>query len=119
MKQNEVKQNTQDDSIVLKTKNNIELRAPEVQITNSDSRYIPSKIRNEIRLRSGDQCEYVDPAIQRRCSCKTKLEFDHIIPFMLGGQNSYENLRQYCSNHNKLSAIKQYGSKHMNQFLKN
>ena len=106
VKKNEVKQITKN-----------ELRAPEHSDPNS--RYIPAKIKNEIRLRSGDQCEYVDLNTQRRCSCKTKLEFDHIIPFMLGGQSSYENLRHYCPNHNKLSAIKQYGEQHMNPYFKN
>jgi 5-methylcytosine-specific restriction endonuclease McrA len=106
------------------------LRAPEVKnksnsnkattsTTNTHSRYIPYRIKNEIRLRSGDQCEYVDSNTQRRCPCKTKLEFDHVVPFSLGGQSTFENLRHYCTSHNKLSAIRQYGATHMSQFLKN
>jgi len=123
VKRNEVKQNTAPSS-----KHENELRAAEVKSKTKssseyspdvDSRYIPARVKNEIRLRSGDQCEFVDQSTQRRCTCKTKLEFDHIIPFMLGGQTSYENLRHYCPSHNKLSAIKHYGGQHMNPFLKN
>lgn len=108
------------------------LRAPEVENkqgsnvektilknTSTNSRYIPYPIRNEIRLRSGDRCEYIDPESKRRCPCKTRLEFDHVVPFSLGGQSTFENLRHYCASHNKLSAIRQYGAAHMSQFLKN
>ncbi len=121
VKKSEAKQIPQKDSAMSTSKG---LRAPEVSRSSDSapvhsSRYIPIKIKNEIRLRSGDQCEYVNSTTQRRCSSKTNLEFDHITPFMLGGKNTYENLRHYCSNHNKLSAIKQYGSLHMSEFLKN
>lgn len=104
------------------------LRTPKVQENSnafnsnsltSQSRYISAKIRNEIRARSGDQCEYVDSVTKRRCQCRIKLEFDHVIPYALGGQTSFENLRHYCSAHNKLSAIRHFGQLHMNPFLKN
>ncbi len=101
--------------------NEIELPAPEVKthIAEDDSRYIPTHIRTKIRLRSGDQCEFVDHSTQRRCNCKTKLEFDHIIPYSLGGQTTFENLRHFCSSHNKLSAIRQFGRSHMSLYLNN
>lgn len=102
------------------------LRAPEVTHSNSEvsntrsthSRFILSGIKNKVRLRSGDRCEYVDPNTQRRCQSKMKLEFDHIVPFSLGGQSTFENLRHLCASHNKLSAIRQFGSSHMKQYLK-
>lgn len=94
------------------------LRAREVE-KKSNSRYIPHSLRNEIRIRSGDQCEYIDPESKRRCTCKTRLELDHIIPFMLGGQSTLENLRHYCPAHNRFAAIQQFGYEHMKPFLKN
>ncbi len=84
-----------------------------------DSRYIPASVKNAIRIRSKDQCEYIDQSSQKRCECKIRLEFDHIIPFSMGGQSTIENLRHYCSAHNKLSAIRQFGVSHMQQYLKN
>ena len=85
----------------------------------ADSRYISVVTKNKIRLRSGDQCEFIDPTSKKRCDCKTKLEFDHIIPYLLGGQTTFVNLRHYCSAHNQLSAIRQFGLSHMDPFLKN
>ena len=83
------------------------------------SRHIPAGIRYAIRIRSGDQCEYIDPTTGRRCDCRTQLEFDHIIPFALGGDHSPENLRHFCRAHNQLAAIQFFGMDHMRAFLKN
>ncbi len=91
----------------------------ESQSTLAKTRHIPAGIRYAIRIRSGDQCEYIDPATARRCDCRTQLEFDHIIPFALGGDHSLENLRHFCRTHNQLAAIQFFGMDHMRAFLKN
>ena len=88
-------------------------------VTNPKSRYISINIRNRIRLRSGDQCEYIDSISKRRCNCKTKLQFDHITPYSFGGLTAFENIRHYCVSHNQLSAIRQFGREHMQPFMKN
>ena len=112
-----------------KSKTRPELPAQKVLLTPSPtksdtqnlpvSRYIPLKVRHQIRLRSGDQCEYIDSISQHRCNCKIKLEFDHIIPFSVGGLSNIKNLRHYCSSHNKLAAIRYFGRDKMQRFLKN
>lgn len=82
------------------------------------SRYIPIAIRNQIRLRSGDRCEYRDPASQRRCESRSGLEFDHILPFGKGGTNDVENLRHSCPSHNLFHAIGTYGEAKMKPYLR-
>lgn len=56
-------------------------RAPEVKADRasiSRSRYIAIAVRNRIRLRSQDQCEYRDPESKKRCESRFGLEFDHM-----------------------------------------
>ena len=90
-----------------------------VHASNPRSRYTPKSVKNRIRSRSGDQCEFIDPKTQRRCECKIKLEFDHIQAFAQNGENTFENLRHYCSAHNRLAAIRTYGDEKMEKYLKN
>lgn len=90
-------------------------RAPEVK---SRSRYIPTAMRNRVRHRSGDQCEYRDPASKRRCESRSGLEFDHVLPFGKGGGNESENLRHACRSHNLFYAIRSYGTKKMKPYLR-
>jgi hypothetical protein len=85
----------------------------------STSRTIPVAIQRAVRARSGNQCEFVDSKTQKRCDCKVQLEFDHRLPFAMGGQHTLENLRHLCRAHNQLAAIQFYGNSHMKQFLKN
>ena len=83
------------------------------------SRAIPVDIQRAVRARSGNQCEFIDPQSQRRCDCRVQLEFDHRVPFMMGGLHTVDNLRHYCRAHNQLAAVRFYGVAHMNPFLKN
>lgn len=85
----------------------------------SPSRAIPVEIQRAVRARSGNQCEFIDPQTQRRCDCRVQLEFDHRVPFMMGGLHTVDNLRHYCRAHNQLAAVRFYGVAHMNPFLKN
>lgn len=91
--------------------------APEVEPVRA-SRYIPTSIRNQIRLRSSDRCEYRDPENQRRCESRSRLQFDHILPFGKGGMNEIENLRHTCQSHNLFHAIKSYGDAKMKPYLR-
>ena len=88
------------------------------KIQNKPSRYISSKIKIEIRLRSGDQCEYIDPNSNRRCTARMNLEFDHITPFAANGPTTLANLRHYCTTHNRLEAIQFFGKEKMQEHFK-
>lgn len=47
------------------------------------------------------KCQYKDPQTGKICGSKYYLEIDHIQPRWDNGNNSQENLRVLCSNHNK------------------
>jgi len=87
------------------------------RITQSKSRYIKYEVKRQVWQRDGGQCTFSDPASGRKCCSKYKVEFDHIVPFAMGGQNSVENLRLRCQAHNQLSAIQFYGAKKMAQHI--
>src|SRR5213593_5084044 len=40
----------------------------------------------------------------RRCTARGFLEFDHIVPFAVGGEATVENLRLLCKIHNRHEA---------------
>ena len=84
----------------------------------SRSRYIPETTKRALWQRAQGQCEFVDPITKRRCSSQYKLETEHHIPFSLGGTNNLTNLKLYCSSHNKWAAIKVFGEKKMQTYLK-
>ncbi len=82
------------------------------------SRYISKTIKTQIRIRSGDQCEYIDLKSNRRCSAKSNLQMDHITPFAAQGTNTQENLRHYCANHNQWAAVQFFGVEKMKRSLR-
>jgi hypothetical protein len=81
-------------------------------------RRFPASARTRTWLRSGGQCEYVDPKTQARCSSRTYLELDHQLPFALGGASAPENARHLCRAHNQLAAIGAYGAGKMARHLR-
>jgi len=72
------------------------------------SRYIPTDVRHAVTKRDNGRCSYVAPDGTRCCETRN-LEFDHRVPFALGGQSTVENLRLLCSGHNKLHAEQVFG----------
>jgi len=67
---------------------------------NENARAIPVSLKREIFIRDNAQCSFVsDNGI--RCTENHHLEFDHIMPFGIGGKTNKENLRILCSGHNK------------------
>ena len=65
------------------------------------TRYIPQWVRDAVWRRDGGRCAHVG-LDDRRCVERGGLEYDHIVPFGLGGKsNSPENIRLLCRPHNR------------------
>ena len=79
------------------------------------SRHIPRKIKDIVFKRDGGRCSFVGRN-GRRCGSAWNLQYDHIVPFRKGGDNSPENLRLLCGRHNRLMAEREYGEEHIGKF---
>jgi hypothetical protein len=75
---------------------------------NSNSRDIPANIQRAVWQRDGGQCAFVS-ASGRRCSARTRLEFDHIQEVARGGLSTASNIRLLCWTHNQHAAEQTYG----------
>ena len=75
-----------------------------------NSRYIPRALKAKVRGRAQGKCEH--PGCTRRDS----LEFEHIIPYAMGGMNTDRNLTLFCRLHNQRAAVKSYGVPKMQAF---
>lgn len=63
------------------------------------SRYIPKETKRDVFQRDYGCCTFVG-ANGERCEERGRLEYDHIVPLALGGENSADNLRLRCKSHN-------------------
>jgi hypothetical protein len=63
-----------------------------------NTRYLPKELKKEVWERDNGSCA--------RCGRIVDLEFDHIIPFSMGGANSAGNLQLLCSRCNKKKSNK-------------
>lgn len=74
------------------------------------SREIPLWVRREVWRRDGGQCTF--QAEGGRCPERGGLEFDHVLPWALGGPSDRpENIRLLCRAHNQLLARRAFGAK--------
>jgi len=62
-----------------------------------------------------NRCEFRDG--ERRCQSRENLQFDHIVPFAMGGSNTVENLQLLCPAHNRIKAIQDFGERKMRKYL--
>ncbi len=76
------------------------------------SRYTPSSVRERLLERADYQCEFRGPS-GVRCTARTRLEVDHIVPVGKGGSRGEENLRVFCRGHNLLAAEREFGEAFM------
>jgi hypothetical protein len=87
----------------------------DVVVKEKKSRYIPVKVKATTIARAQSQCEYVG-ASGKRCCEKRHLQFEHVKPFALGGNNIEENILLYCRAHNQLTAIEIFGQQKIYEF---
>ena len=73
-------------------------------------RRIPQWVKDEVWKRDGGRCTFV-AGDGRRCAETGGLEYDHLIPWALGGpSNDPKNIRLLCRAHNQALARKAFGS---------
>jgi hypothetical protein len=63
-----------------------------------ESRVIPAHIKREVYQRDGGKCVL--------CGSTHNLQYDHLIPFALGGKSTLENIRLLCFNCNQRRRIR-------------
>lgn len=72
--------------------------------TTAQTRRIPQAVKDVVWRRDHGRCSYVSPG-GRRCVEKGGLEYDHVIPWALGGpSNDPNNVRLLCHGHNQWAA---------------
>ncbi len=81
-----------------------EPRAPE-RGSSKFGRYISKELKDFVYKRAKHCCEF------EGCSEKRFLQIDHIIPVAKGGENTPENLRVLCANHNQYARVQCFGAK--------
>ncbi|MBI5210413.1 MAG: HNH endonuclease [Elusimicrobia bacterium] len=73
------------------------------------SRRVPAAVKAEVWKRDGGRCAYVAPD-GRRCEGRDFLEFDHAIPWAIGGKSdNAANIRLLCRPHNQMLARRRFG----------
>ena len=98
----------------LRKSKHAETSNPRAQRGNANSRHVPHAVVRAVTERDGHQCTFESPA-GRRCSERSDLELDHIIPFARGGKPTVDNLRWLCRRHNQHEAERVFGSEHMQE----
>jgi len=68
-------------------------------------RYISKELKDFVYKRAKHCCEF------EGCTEKRWLQIDHIIPVAKGGENTPENLRVLCANHNQYARVQSFGAK--------
>lgn len=65
------------------------------------TRRIPEWVKRKVRVRDEDRCAFVSREGQR-CGERKFLQFDHVVPWSLGGRSDDpDNVRQLCAAHNR------------------
>ncbi|MGE3974813.1 MAG: HNH endonuclease [Bdellovibrionales bacterium] len=97
---------------------NAESHLPARPKRNARTRYIPSVVKQTVWMRDQGRCAFIDPLTKHRCDSNHRIQFEHIKPFAVGGENTIQNLKLLCANHNTLSAVKFYGRSRMEKYQK-
>jgi 5-methylcytosine-specific restriction endonuclease McrA len=73
------------------------------------SRRIPQRVKDEVWQRDGGRCVF-SGADGQRCGERSFLEYDHVIPYALGGRSDTpKNVRLLCRAHNQEASRRVFG----------
>jgi hypothetical protein len=78
----------------------------------ANPRYVPVRVRREVRMRDGGQCTFTT-ADGKRCPARSHLQFDHVLEVARGGDATTANLRLRCRAHNQYTAEQAFGAEFM------
>jgi 5-methylcytosine-specific restriction endonuclease McrA len=73
------------------------------------TRHVSSRVRRAVWERDRGRCTYVD-AEGRRCEATHFLQWDHIVPWAVGGPSTMDNIRLLCHTHNQHAARESFGA---------
>src|SRR5262249_52249603 len=76
-------------------------------------RHIPAAVKRQVWERDHGHCTFTSDQ-GRRCSERSRLEFDHVDPVARGGQASVDNIRLRCRAHNQYEAERVFEVPFMN-----
>ena len=69
-----------------------------IEYKSKNERYISQKIKDQVWRRDRGECV--------KCGSNEMLEYDHIIPVVLGGKSTYRNLQLLCESCNRSKGAK-------------
>ena len=76
------------------------------------SHQLPAHVRCAVWKRDQGQCTFVSEH-GRRCSARTRIEFDHIQEVVRGGEATVAGMRLRCRSHNQYGAELAFGAEFM------
>ncbi|MDG0815593.1 HNH endonuclease [Bdellovibrio svalbardensis] len=82
--------------------------SPATEVRLNERKSIRPNLRKEILVK-GKCCEYKDPLTKKVCGSTRFVQIDHIKPVWAGGDNSPDNLRTLCRQHNNFKYAKESG----------
>ena len=78
--------------------------------TTAETRRIPQWVKDEVFNRDQGRCAFTAPD-GTRCQERSGLEFDHIVPWALGGRSHDPgNIRLLCRSHNQIRARRMFAA---------
>lgn len=77
-------------------------------------RHVPAEVRRQVWQRDGGRCTFVSDS-GHRCPARTRLEFDHVMPYARGGEATAAGLRLRCRAHNQHVADQAFGAGFMDR----
>jgi hypothetical protein len=81
-------------------------------------RYVSVATERKIWQKTGGKCTFVSSETGKQCGSTYQVEVHHIVPYAMGGPTTEANLTLLCHKHNILEAIRDYGARKMDPYLR-